>query len=40
MRKKQMEGFSLYDIYEDGRIYSNISNKFLKLKISNGGWKR
>ena len=38
--KKQMEGFSLYDILEDGRVWSYLSNKYLVTKKSNSDPKR
>lgn len=30
--------FERYTVYPDGRIYSNITNKFLKPSISSGGY--
>lgn len=36
MRKKQLPGFSRYEITDDGRVWSNISNKYLTPKRSTG----
>ena len=31
MRKKVIEDYPSYEIYDDGRVYSHKRNKFLKL---------
>jgi len=38
MRKKQIEGYPEYDIYDDGRVYSHKRNKFLKPCKNNSGY--
>ena len=34
---KQLEGFENYIITEDGKVYSKLSNRFLKPSIDKGG---
>ena len=36
----EIEGFSNYLIYDDGRVWSKTSKKFLKSHITNGGYYR
>lgn len=39
MRKKKIDGYSSYEIYDDGRIYSNKRHKFLKPVKNNSGYE-
>ena len=38
-KSKPIVGFERYDIYDDGRVYSRISNRFLKPTVYNNGYK-
>ena len=37
MRSKVIEGYENYTIYEDGKVYSNKSKKFLKIRTNAQG---
>lgn len=38
MRKRKVPGYPSYDVYDDGRVYSHKSNKFLKPGRNSNGY--